>query len=252
MNSNAKTDKRHWELAWEPRPRMRLPRGVSVSSRNIQRLLKRCISPGMRVLEIGCAPGKMLAWVAKAREAEVSGLDYSPQGIDHARRLFAALGIAGDLRCEDVFAQSFEEGSYDCVFSCGVVEHFDDPRELIEIHIRMLKPGGKALITIPNYAGVYGSVQRRVDPENLALHNLDIMDPATLAGMAPSGLVNDVRAYAFGRLTGALITMDRLVHARLARWVTVLSDMVGMLQPLDIEALCPLLVLEMTKKERLR
>jgi 2-polyprenyl-3-methyl-5-hydroxy-6-metoxy-1,4-benzoquinol methylase len=185
---NAKTTKQYWDDAWTPPPRMRLPSGILVGTRNIQRLLKSHINPGMKALEIGCAPGKILAWAAKILRAEVSGIDFSSQGIDNSRRLFLHLGIAGDLRCEDIFETSFAEGSFDCVFSCGMIEHFNDPRKLIEIHVKLLKSGGKALILIPNLAGIYGRLQRYFDPKVPALHNLEIINPTSLIALAPKHL----------------------------------------------------------------
>ncbi len=202
----------------------------------------------MRVLEIGCAPGKILAWVAKVLKAEVSGLDYSTQGIDNARLLFDRLRISGDLRCEDVFETSFKEGSFDVAFSVGVIEHFNNPRQLVEIHVKMLKPGGKALIMIPNYAGVYGRLQDRFAPENLSLHNLAIMNPSSLTALAPSHLVECAKSYPFGRLHSALINLDRMLPKWFAAGLGLCFNMIGLLQPFDIRTFCPLLVLEMTRK----
>ena len=225
---------------------MRLPSGILVGTRNIQRLLKSHIKPGMQVLEIGCAPGKILAWVAKILRAEVSGIDFSSQGIENARCLFHHLGIAGNLRCEDIFETSFAEGSFDCVFSCGLIEHFNDPRKLIELHVKLLKSGGKALILIPNYAGIYVKLQRYFDSKVLALHNLEIMNPTSLMALAPNQLVTNVRAYVFGRPM-AIFTLGKKVPKRLARPLTLFLNVIGHLHPCDIKALCPLIVLEMTR-----
>jgi SAM-dependent methyltransferase len=249
MTMNAKTNKQYWDHAWTPPPRMRLPSGLLVGTRNIQKLLKFHISPGMQVLEIGCAPGKILAWVAKILRAEVSGVDFSARGIDNAGRLFRHLGISGKLRCEDVFKTSFAEGTFDCVFSCGMIEHFNDPQNLVEIHVKFLKPGGKALILIPNLAGIYGRVQRYLDPDILTLHNLDIMNPPSLVSLAPMHLVKDVRAYPFGR-PSAIFILNGKMPKWLARASTLFFNVIGHLQPGDIARLCPLIVLEMTRQDR--
>lgn len=247
MQINAKTETGYWDEVWNRKPRIKLPPGIYVETRNIRRLLKRCLEPGMRVLEIGCAPGKILAWVAKTLTAEVAGLDYSVQGIDNARLLFKHLGISGDLRCEDVFETSFEQGSFDCVFSLGVIEHFNDPKQLIETHLKLLKTGGKALIAIPNYAGIYGRLQRYVAPDILKLHNLDIMDPASLTALAPLHLVKSANSYPFGRLNSSLINLDRILPRLIAAGLAFFFNTIGLIQPFDIHALCPLLVLEMRR-----
>ena len=242
-----KTDKEHWDRAWVRRPRMRLPSGLFVGTRNIQRLLRRSVTPGIRFLEIGCAPGKILSWVAKVLGASVSGVDYSAIGIDHAKELFRTLAISGDLRSEDIYQTSFRNSTFDFVFSCGLIEHFEDPESIVEIHAKLLKPGGKAVIAVPNYGGVYGRLQKFFDPGNLTLHNLDIMQPSSLSALAPTHLVRDVRSYPFGRLTGTLVSFHQLLPGWLTQGLTLCLNVIGLLQPIDVRFLCPLLVLEMTR-----
>ena len=169
------TTRDHWDSAWERPPRWRLPSKLFVSTRNLQRVIAPHVRPGMRYLELGCAPGKMLAWVASDLGARVSGLDYSERGIEWARRLFDTLGLEADLRCEDVWSTTFDRGGFDVVFSAGLIEHFDDPSALVRQHVTLVKPGGRAIITVPNYGGIYGRLQGWFDPDNLALHNLSIM-----------------------------------------------------------------------------
>lgn len=49
----------HWDGAWSAPPR--LPSRLWIGVRNLQRLLRAHVKPGMSVLEVGCAPGKTLA-----------------------------------------------------------------------------------------------------------------------------------------------------------------------------------------------
>lgn len=246
--AGAKTTADYWDGAWSMSPRMRLPSGLWIGVRDLQRFLRRHVKPGMSVLEIGCAPGKTLAWLAKRLEAQVAGVDYSERGLAFARALFRALGIDGDLRCEDVFATTFPPGSFDVVFSVGVIEHFDDPREIVRRHVTLTKPGGIAVIAIPNYGGIYGRLQRRFDPANLAIHNLEIMSPPGLTVLAPSDLIDGVRAYPAGRLSPWLISFEKRWPAGLARTVSHLLNGVGLLQPMDVTPLCPTLVLELRRQ----
>ena len=142
---------------------------------NLTRLLKKFVLPGNRYLEIGCAPGKLLAWVRSELHATVAGLDYSEAGIAQCRTLFTALQLEAELYCADLFNHEIPAESFDIVASFGVVEHFNDPRPAVRKHIELVRPGGVALIAIPNYGGLYGILQKWCDKENLALHNLDIM-----------------------------------------------------------------------------
>src|SRR5690349_20626418 len=104
---NELTTQGHWDDAWSRPPRWRLPSPLSVDTLNMQRLLRRYVTPGSRYIELGCAPGKMLAWVAIELGARVSGLDYSLPGVEWARDLFNRLHLPADMRCEDVFTTTF-------------------------------------------------------------------------------------------------------------------------------------------------
>jgi 2-polyprenyl-3-methyl-5-hydroxy-6-metoxy-1,4-benzoquinol methylase len=239
---NEKTTVDYWNRVWRAAPHMRLPSGLNVATRNLQALLRAHVAPGMRLLEIGCAPGKLLAWAAARLRAEVAGLDYSEPGLESARQLFSALGLRGDLRREDLFATTFAPGTFDLVFSAGVIEHFNDPRDIVRKHAELAKPGGKALIAVPHYGGVYGRVQRYFDADNLALHNLAIMSPRGLEALAPAGRA--ACAYPAGRLSPWLINLDRRWPRPVARAATYALNAAGLIQPIDIPKLCPMLVLE--------
>lgn len=242
------TTRAHWEDTWAIPPRWRLPSSLSVATLNMQRLLRPHVRPGMRVLELGCAPGKILAWVAAVLGAEASGLDYSERGIAWSKTLFEKLGIPGDLRCEDVFSTSLPPDNYDVVYSSGLIEHFDDPRQIVRTHVALVKPGGKAIIAIPDYGGVYGRLQRWLDPENLAIHNLTIMSVEALSRVAPTDLMADVKVYRVGRISPWQLSFERRLPRRLGRAAKYALNVAGLLQPVDIDRLCPLLVLEISRR----
>ena len=140
----------------------------------------------MRYLEIGCAPGKILSWVGREVGAPVCGVDYSPTGAETARWLCHGLGIDADIRCEEATQTSFPARSFDLVFSCGLIEHFEDPAPMVAAHVELLAPGGVALIAIPNYSGIYLRLQAWCDPKNLEIHNLGIMNEAAMRALAPA------------------------------------------------------------------
>ena len=45
---------------------------------------------------------------------------------------------------------------FDTVISCETIEHVADPRQAIAEMTRLLRPGGKLLLTTPNYLGPMG------------------------------------------------------------------------------------------------
>ena len=240
----------HWDSAWSGDIQLRLPSPWLISTRNVQKLLRGRVRPGDRVLEIGCAPGKLLSWVAAELRADVSGLDYSERGLASTRRLFAALKLEADFRCEDLRQASFPRRSFDWVVSYGVIEHFHDPRDVVRAHIDLVKDGGTALMTVPNYRGFYGALQRYFDPDNLLDHNLEIMTPAALSALVPGDKDLRVRTYASGRLSPWQLSIAKRWPGPLARGVSYIANGLGLLQPVDIAALCPMLVLEVSRGSR--
>lgn len=225
---------------------MRFPTALNIGTRNVLLLLKRYVRPGMRYVEIGCAPGKIMSWVGREIESTVHGIDYSPTGVEAARWLTTGLGIKADIRCEDATCTSLPAGTFDLVFSCGLVEHFDDPRPMVAAHVALLAPGGVAVISIPNYSGPYLAWQKRCDPANLAIHNLDIMNLPGMLSLAPTRSGLKARSFVFGRFSPWLISLS-------ARWgapgkaMSWLLNFLSHLQPFDVPSLCPLVVLEVRR-----
>ena len=247
MSGNEKTELGHWESAWAARPRLRFPSGNDVGTRNVLRLLKGYLRPGIRYLEIGCAPGKILSWVGREVGAPVCGVDYSPTGAETARWLCGGLGIEADIRCEDATQTSFPARSFDLVFSCGLIEHFENPAPMVEAHVALLAPGGVALIAVPNYSGVYLRLQAWCDPTNLKIHNLRIMNEASMRALAPASPDVVGTSFRYGRFSPWLISLTAKfgVPGMLVSWAI---NFVARLQPVDIGSLCPLVVLEVRRQ----
>ncbi len=90
---------------------------------------------------------RILQWAAE-RGATVFGIDLSAPIARDARRNFGAVPLHAAV--SDVRAIPFADASFDAVYSMGTVEHFDETEQAVgEIH-RVLKPGGLAVIGVPN------------------------------------------------------------------------------------------------------
>ncbi len=92
---------------------------------------------------------RILAWAAE-RGARVFGIDISPPIILQAMSGFSIRGIelAGVL--SDVREVPFRDASFDAVYSMGTIEHFSETEETVGEIYRVLKPGGRAIIGVPN------------------------------------------------------------------------------------------------------
>jgi SAM-dependent methyltransferase len=100
------------------------------------------LTPGRRLLEVGCAAGAVLE-AAAARGWSVRGVEYSPD----AAREAAAHGVP-------VFEGGLEEArlpeaSRDVVFLGDVLEHVPDPAATLREVARVLAPGGALALRGP-------------------------------------------------------------------------------------------------------
>jgi SAM-dependent methyltransferase len=109
--------------------------------------------PGLRVLKTDlwdeAKNTRILAWAAH-RGAVPFGIDISEPTVVQARAAFSR--GAGALRAAtaDVRALPFRDGSFDAVYSMGTIEHFDETEQAVAEMARVLKPGGRAIIGVPN------------------------------------------------------------------------------------------------------
>jgi len=119
---------------------------------------------GKRLLEVGCADSAWMPWFAKQWGFRVSGLDYSAVGCERAEALGKASGVELDIVCGDMFAPPESMlGQFDVVVSMGLVEHFDDTAGAVRALSRLLKPGGVLITTVPNIAGLTGTLMKWVN-----------------------------------------------------------------------------------------
>jgi|ERR1041385_1814488 SAM-dependent methyltransferase len=96
---------------------------------------------GKRVLEVGCGAGTDLTEFAKAG-AIVTGVDITRTAVDLTTRRFEAEGLEGRAMCYDGSRLPFDDGSFDLVYSFGVLHHTPFMDDLFaEVH-RVLVPGG--------------------------------------------------------------------------------------------------------------
>jgi SAM-dependent methyltransferase len=99
---------------------------------------------GKRVLEIGCGIGTDAVSFARAG-ADYTGVELSEASLALARRRFALFGLTGDLRHADAEALDAlgETGSFDLVYSFGVIHHTPHPDAVLSHARRLVRPDGE-------------------------------------------------------------------------------------------------------------
>ena len=132
-----------------------------------------------KVLEVGCAPGHHLVRLAQTFGLVPYGVEYSDSGVELNRRVFAANGIDPDnVIHADFLSEEFHKqyrGCFDVVMSRGFIEHFTEVEEVVEKHVNLLADGGILVVSIPNYRKVNYLIKWVLRRDNIAMHNLKIM-----------------------------------------------------------------------------
>jgi MPBQ/MSBQ methyltransferase len=104
--------------------------------------------PGLRVLDVGAGTGfSTEGIVARVSAGNVTLLDQSPHQLARARRkpaLEACAAVLGDAE-----RLPFPAASFDRYVSCGSVEYWPDPQRAVAESMRVVRPGGVALLVGP-------------------------------------------------------------------------------------------------------
>jgi ubiquinone/menaquinone biosynthesis C-methylase UbiE len=104
---------------------------------------------GLHVLDAACGEGYGSALLATVA-ASVTGVDVSPQAIEHARSRYA--GDSLEYRLADCLDLPHDDDTFDCVVSFETLEHLEDHDGLMKEFRRVLKPNGFLLISSPDKA----------------------------------------------------------------------------------------------------
>ncbi len=99
---------------------------------------------GKRVLDIGCGGGLFAESMAE-RGARVTAIDPAPDLIEAARRHSTQSVPSANIsyrvaEVQDLIAEG--DGPYDMVSCLEVLEHTEEPEELMKRSVQLIKPGG--------------------------------------------------------------------------------------------------------------
>ena len=111
-------------------------------------MLLEAVGGGDRVLDLGCGAGRFLAAL---HDADAVGVEIAQAALDRAARN----APGADLRLLEADGSlPLEHASVDLVWCSEVLEHVPDTAHLLLEVRRVLRPGGRLLVTVPFHGRV--------------------------------------------------------------------------------------------------
>ena len=151
---------------WGSQPEMFGPRHeyrLAMFTRETAKLAR-----GSKILDAAIGLGQLAGRLEKQGH-RVFGIDYSFDAALHAKRTTGAKPVIGDLTL-----LPFRDGVFDAVTSGETLEHLDDDEEAIAEIGRVVRSGGRCVVTVPALRSLwtksddYYEHKRRYDRDELA------------------------------------------------------------------------------------
>ncbi len=112
---------------------------------------------GSKILEPGCGVGaQTLTLAGKSPDARIVSIDISEESLNKARILIDKQGLSNvEFLHADIFDLPFEQGHFDHVFICYLLEHLSQPDIALRSLRKSLKTGGSVSVTEGDHGSCY-------------------------------------------------------------------------------------------------
>jgi SAM-dependent methyltransferase len=112
----------------------------------VVRLVKKMVSPGGLVVEIGSAQGNMSLLLAE-QGYRVQAIDLNPAFLEYSKLKYER----GDITWIHSNLEDLDNSHpFDAVILAEIIEHCAWPEKVIASAVKLLKPGGIVIVTTPN------------------------------------------------------------------------------------------------------
>lgn len=191
----------------------------------------------LRIAEVGCGTGTV-SLMFGLLGASVALIDYNRKVLEKTKRTYGEFGCGGEFIHADCLKPAPEglAGAFDVVFSGGLAEHFTGAYrgKCVDYHVSLLKPGGLAVIGVPNRLSPFYQ-WIRIFRMLTGTWELDVEAPFSNAELkrfaGKSGLKNyyvlgacsltkDLFVYSRGFLSAAVDLCPKNITAPLRKWKT--------------------------------
>jgi 2-polyprenyl-3-methyl-5-hydroxy-6-metoxy-1,4-benzoquinol methylase len=124
------------------------------------------------LMEVGAGSSAWLPFFGSKYNLLVAGLDYSEVGCKICEENLKLQSIPySSIICDDLFNWNSDD-KYDVVISNGVIEHFDNPGEVIKKCYSHIHDNGIIISVIPNLTGLYGKLTKKYLEDVYNMHKI--------------------------------------------------------------------------------
>ncbi len=157
------------------------------------------LPPGLRILDAGCGSGRNM--VELAARGSVTGVELASASLQVARDRGAGAVVPGSLDEPLPFA----DGAFDLAVALDVLEHVADDEAALRELARVIAPGGRLLVTVPQYGWLWGE-------HDVLAHHHRRYSRALLLGRASAAGLERERMTAFNAALLPAIAAVRLAQ----------------------------------------
>ena len=167
-----------------------------------------------KVLEIGCGTGETANLIAEAG-GKIFAIDYAFSSITEAKKRHSHPNLTFAVESLDSVQEKF-----DVIVAQEVIEHTDDPFEVLKRMKELMNENGTIIITCPNFLNLYGYICMTLYlllDVPISLSDLHFLSPFDMEDFAKRlGLKCKWRTFRFGQAHGEDMITDlrkRLTNA---------------------------------------
>lgn len=163
---NEKEDRFRFGENWQSYSQLIDEQRIAEAQRRLAEAVGSTDLSGKRLLDIGCGSGLHSLAALRLGVRNLLAVDLDPQSVDATRRTVALYNEKAEItvREQSVFdLDAQREGTFDIVYSWGVLHHTGDMNRAIVSASRMVAPGGKLVVALYGrtpYCGIWTKIKR--------------------------------------------------------------------------------------------